>query len=238
MKLDILAFAAHPDDVELSCSGTIIRHIYAGYSAGIVDLTEGELGTRGNPELRRKEAEKASAILGIAARENLGLKDGLFTGDEYSKLSVIRMIRKYKPEIVLANAIRDRHPDHGKASELVSQACFLAGLPKLETTLDGKKQESWRPKAIYHYVQDYQFRPDLIVDISDFMDQRMEAIMAYSSQFYNPASDEPETAISSRQFMDLLRSRAMENGRLIGVAYGEAFMVERPPGVDDLVQLK
>lgn len=238
MKLDILAFAAHPDDVELSCSGTLIKHIRAGYKAGIVDLTAGELGTRGSTAIRQQEAARASALLGISVRENLGLKDGLFNVDEPNRLEVVKMIRKYRPEIVLANAVRDRHPDHGRASKLVSEACFLSGLPKLVTELNGQVQQSWRPKAVYHYVQDYQLRPDLIVDISDFMEQRLEAIRAYASQFYDPSSGEPETAISSKQFMDLLRSRAMENGRLIGTDYGEAFMVERPPGVDDLMKLK
>lgn len=238
MKLDILAFAAHPDDVELSCSGTLIKHIRAGYKAGIVDLTAGELGTRGSAELREKEAARASEILGVAARENLNLKDGLFGVDEASRLSVVRMIRKYRPEIVLANSIRDRHPDHGRASSLVSESCFLAGLPKLVTELNGEIQQAWRPKAIYHYVQDYQLKPDLIVDISDYMEDRIKSIMAYSSQFYNPDSKEPQTAISTKEFQEVLRSRALENGRLIGTLYGEAFIVERPPGVDDLMKLR
>jgi len=238
MKLDILAFAAHPDDVELSCSGTLIKHIKAGYKAGIVDLTAGELGTRGNAALREKEAALASEILGVVARENLNLKDGLFSIDENSRLSVVRMIRKYRPEIVLANSIRDRHPDHGRASSLVSESCFLAGLTKLVTELNGEIQQAWRPKAIYHYVQDYQLKPDLIVDISDFMEDRIKSIMAYSSQFYNPDSKEPQTAISTKEFQEVLRSRALENGRLIGTLYGEAFIVERPPGVDDLMKLR
>jgi len=238
MKLDILAFAAHPDDVELSCSGTLIKHIKAGYKAGIVDLTAGELGTRGNAALREKEAALASEILGVVARENLNLKDGLFGIDENSRLSVVRMIRKYRPEIVLANSIRDRHPDHGRASSLVSESCFLAGLTKLVTELNGEIQQAWRPKAIYHYVQDYQLKPDLIVDISDFMEDRIKSIMAYSSQFYNPDSKEPQTAISTKEFQEVLRSRALENGRLIGTLYGEAFIVERPPGVDDLMKLR
>ena len=238
MKLDILAFAAHPDDVELSCSGTLIKHIKAGYKAGIVDLTAGELGTRGNAALREKEAAIASEILGVVARENLNLKDGLFSIDENSRLSVVRMIRKYRPEIVLANSIRDRHPDHGRASSLVSESCFLAGLTKLVTELNGEIQQAWRPKAIYHYVQDYQLKPDLIVDISDFMEDRIKSIMAYSSQFYNPDSKEPQTAISTKEFQEVLLSRALENGRLIGTLYGEAFIVERPPGVDDLMKLR
>lgn len=238
MKLDILAFAAHPDDVELSCSGTMIKHIRLGYKAGIVDLTAGELGTRGSAELRKKEAATASEILGISARENLNLKDGLFGVDEASRLSVVRMIRKYRPEIVLANSFRDRHPDHGRASSLVSESCFLAGLPKLVTELNGEIQAAWRPKAIYHYVQDYQLKPDLIVDISDCMEDRVKSIMAYGSQFYNPYSKEPQTAISSMEFLEILRSRALDNGRLIGALYGEAFLVERPPGVENLLTLK
>jgi bacillithiol biosynthesis deacetylase BshB1 len=238
MKLDILAFAAHPDDVELSCSGTLIKHIKSGYKAGIVDLTAGELGTRGSAELREKEAALASEILGVSARENLNLKDGLFGIDEASRLSVVRMVRKYRPEIVFANSVRDRHPDHGRASSLVSESCFLAGLTKLVTELNGEIQQAWRPKAIYHYVQDYQLKPDLIVDISDYMEDRLKSILAYGSQFYNPDSKEPQTAISSKEFLEILRSRALENGRLIGALYGEAFIVERPPGVDDLMKLK
>jgi N-acetylglucosamine malate deacetylase 1 len=237
MKLDILAFAAHPDDVELSCSGTLIKHIAAGYKVGIIDLTRGELGTRGNPELRMQEAEKASGLLGITIRENLAMKDGLFEISEVNKMKVIEAIREYQPEIVLANAIYDRHPDHGRASALVSEACFLSGLIKIVTSRGGKSQMAWRPKAVYHYIQDRQMKPDLVVDISAFMEQRFATIKAFSSQFYDPGSSEPETAISSEQFMDLLRSRALENGRYIGVKYGEGFIVERPAGVDNLVEL-
>jgi bacillithiol biosynthesis deacetylase BshB1 len=238
MKLDLLAFAAHPDDVELSCSGTMIRHMQLGYKTGIVDLTRGELGTRGNAALRKKEAEEATKILGLSARENLGLPDGFFTINEASLLAVVRMIRKYRPSIVLANSVADRHPDHGRASQLVREACFLSGLVKVETELDGKRQEAWRPEAVYFYIQDRMPRPDLIVDISGVMEQRVKAIMAFSSQFYNPESTEPETMISSKQFLEILKSRASDLGRTIGVEYGEGFTVERPPGVGDLMGLR
>ena len=238
MKIDILAFAAHPDDVELSCAGTLIKHIAAGYKAGIIDLTRGELGTRGTTEIRKAEAEIASSILGISVRENLGLKDGLFEITESNKLKVVETIREYQPTIVLATAVYDRHPDHGRAANLVADACFLAGLSKIKTDRNGKSQNAWRPKAVYHYIQDRQMKPDLIVDITDFMEQRLLAIKAYASQFYNPESSEPETAISTGQFMELLRLRAMENGRYIGVEYGEGFVVQRPVGADDLVVLK
>lgn len=237
MKLDMLAFASHPDDVELSCAGTIIKHIAAGYKTGIIDLTRGELGTRGTAAIREQEANKASEIMGIHVRENLDLKDGFFEVNEESKMKVIRMIRKYRPEIIIANAINDRHPDHGKGSKLVSDACFLSGLIKVVTMEDGKLQEAWRPRAVYHYIQDRNMRPDFIVDVSKFMDKRMEAIMAFSSQFFNPDSNEPETAISSKIFLEGLKARALEYGRLIGTDYGEGFIAERVPGIDDIFGL-
>jgi bacillithiol biosynthesis deacetylase BshB1 len=237
MKLDLLAFAAHPDDVELSCAGTIIVHVTAGFNTGVVHITRGELGTRGTAEIREQEAKKATAVLGIKVRENLDLSDGFFEVNEENKLAVVRMIRKYQPEIVLANALRDRHPDHGRASKLVSDACFLSGLIKVRTSVDGKEQEAWRPRAVYHYIQDRSMKPDVIVDISGVMEQREKAIMAFSSQFYNPASNEPETIISSKQFLEGLRARAIEFGRMIGAEYGEGFLVERSPGVKNLFEL-
>ncbi len=233
----MLAFASHPDDVELSCAGTIIKHIAAGYKTGIIDLTRGELGTRGNAAIREQEASKASEIMGINVRENLDLKDGFFEVNEESKLKVIRMIRKYRPEIIIANAITDRHPDHGKGSQLVSEACFLSGLIKVITMEGGKEQEAWRPRAVYHYIQDRNMRPDFIVDVTQVMDKRLEAIMAFSSQFFNPDSNEPETAISSKIFLEGLRARALEYGRLIGTDYGEGFITERVPGIDDIFRL-
>ncbi len=237
MKLDLLAFAAHPDDVELSCAGTLIKHAEAGYKTGVVDLTRGELGTRGSAAIRDAEAQLAGQVMGISFRENLGMKDGFFELNEENKLAVVRMIRKYRPEIVLANAIDDRHPDHGRGSKLVSDACFLSGLIKVVTRLDDREQEAWRPKAVYHYIQDRTMRPDFIVDISGTMEKRVKAIMAFSSQFYNPNSTEPETAISSKLFLEGLKSRALEFGRLIGAEYGEGFVAERTPGIDDLFKL-
>ena len=237
MKLDILAFAAHPDDVELSCSGTLIKHIEAGGKAGVVDLTRGELGTRGTAETREVESKRATEIMGIHARENLGMADGFFEVNEKNLMTVVRMIRKYRPEIVLANAIDDRHPDHGRASKLVSDACFLSGLIKVSSHYDGKEQEAWRPKAVYHYIQDRYIRPDFIVDISTTMEKRMEAIMAFSTQFFDPNSNEPSTAISSIQFIEGSRGRARQFGRLIGAEYGEGFTTERIPGVSNLFQL-
>jgi len=237
MKLDLLAFAAHPDDVELSCAGTLIKHSEAGYKTGVVDLTKGELGTRGNAELRAQEAAVASQIMGLSVRETLNMPDGFFAVDELNKMAVVRMIRKYRPEIILANSIYDRHPDHGRASKIVSDAVFLSGLVKIKTSVDGTDQQAWRPKAVYHYIQDRMMKPDFIVDISEVMEKRSAAIHAFSSQFYNPASNEPETAISSKQFLESLTGRALEMGRTIGTAFGEGFVVERTPGVSDLFKL-
>ncbi len=237
MKLDLLAFGAHPDDVELSCAGTMIFHREAGFKTGIIDLTPGELGTRGNSEIRAKEAATASKILGLSARENLNMRDGYFEINEENKLAIVKMLRKYRPEIVLANAPHDRHPDHGRASKLVSDACFLSGLIKVSTAMDGKEQEVWRPKTVYHYIQDRRIDPDFIIDVTQVMEKRIAAIMSFSSQFYNPDSKEPDTAISSKQFLEGLTSRALEFGRLIGTEYGEGFVVERTPGIKNLFQL-
>lgn len=223
MKLDILAFAAHPDDIELACSGTLIKHIKAGAKVGIVDLTEGELGSRGSRELRYEEAAKASNIIGNSARENLNLGDGFFEINENSLLKVIEMIRKYKPEVVLCNAISDRHPDHGRGGELVKRAAFLSGLVKINTVLDGKTQEKWRPKQVFHYIQDEYIEPDFVINITEEMPYKMKSILAYSSQFYNPNSKEPQTPISSQEFMDFLDGRARQFGRIIGCKYGEGF---------------
>ncbi len=238
MKLDILAFAAHPDDVELSCSGTIVKHIKLGYKIGIVDLTRGELGTRGTAAIRDNEAANASVIMGISVRENLNMPDGFFDLSQQNKIKIIEMIRKYRPRIVLANAVYDRHPDHGRASQLVSESCFLSGLTKVETRLNGINQHAWRPESVYNYIQDRRIKPDFVVDVSDFMEERMNAINAYSSQFYNPQSIEPDTAISSKQFIELLTSRAMEFGRLAGFEYGEGFTSERPVGINNIMDLK
>jgi bacillithiol biosynthesis deacetylase BshB1 len=237
MKLDILAFGAHPDDIELSCGGTIAKEISLGKKVGIVDLTRGELGTRGSASLRDKEAAKASKILGVSVRENLGFADGFFVNDKKHQIGIIKMLRKYQPEIVLCNAIDDRHIDHPKGSNLVSDACFLSGLIKIETALDGKQQEKWRPKLVYHYIQWKSIEPDFVVDISGFIDTKNEAILAYSSQFYDPNSKEPESPITSKNFIDSVNYRARDLGRLIGVDYAEGFNTERYVAVESLDKL-
>lgn len=237
MKLDILVFAAHPDDAELSCGGTIVTHIKQGKKVGIVDLTQGEMGTRGTPEIRLQEASRSAKILGLSARENLYLDDIFFLNDKKNQIALIRMIRKYQPELVLANAISDRHPDHGRAAELTTQACFMSGLKKLKTELDGEDQTAWRPSAVYHYIQSNFLVPDILVDISDTWDQKMAAIEAFRSQFYNPDSNEPETFISSPQFLELIEARATEFGKSINVKYAEGFTVERNVGTKNLFNL-
>ncbi len=238
MKLDIVAFGAHPDDVELGCSGTIAKEISLGKKVGIIDLTRGELGTRGSVEIRNSESEKASQILGVSVRENLDMRDGFFVNDEAHQLKIIEMIRKYQPEIVLCNAIDDRHIDHGKGSKLVSDACFLSGLRRIETFFNGEKQSAWRPKLVYHYIQWKTIEPDFVVDISDFMDIKMQSILAYSSQFYNPNTNEPESPISSKNFIESVKYRAQDLGRITGVAYAEGFTVERYLTVNSLSDLK
>lgn len=239
MKLDILAFGAHPDDVELGAGATVAKEISKGKKVGIIDLTRGELGTRGTPEIRDAEAAKAAKILGVSARENLGFADGFFVNDKAHQLEIIRKIRKYRPEIVLCNAIDDRHIDHGKGSKLVSDACFLSGLVKIATKEKdtGDVQRPWRPKVVYHYIQWKNITPDFVVDVSGFIVQKTEAILAYSSQFFDPDSDEPETPISSKNFIDSVNYRARDLGRLIGVDYAEGFNVERFVAVDSLDSL-
>ncbi|MCL9808570.1 bacillithiol biosynthesis deacetylase BshB1 [Flavobacterium luminosum] len=237
MKLDILAFGAHPDDVELGCAATIAKEISLGKKVGIIDLTRGELGTRGSAEIRDTEAANAAEILGISVRENLKFRDGFFINDEVHQREIIKMIRKYKPEIVLCNAIDDRHIDHAKGSKLVSDACFLSGLPKIETTLEGNVQEAWRPKLVYHYIQWKNIEPDFVVDVTGFMEIKMESILAYSSQFYNPKANEPETPITSKNFLESVKYRAQDLGRLIGTEYAEGFTVERCLAVNSLENL-
>jgi len=237
MKLDILAFGAHPDDVELGCSGTIAKEIALGKKVGIIDLTRGELGTRGSVEIRNQEAANAAKILGVSIRENLDMRDGFFVNDESHQLKIIKMLRKYKPEIVLCNAIDDRHIDHGKGSQLVSDACFLSGLIKIETEINEEKQEAWRPKLVYHYIQWKNITPDFVVDITGYNDKKVEAILAYSSQFYNPNSNEPETLIASKNFLESLNYRAQDLGRLIGTDYAEGFTAERYLAVNSLGDL-
>ena len=238
MKIDLLAFAAHPDDVELTASGTLLRHKSLGYRIGIVDLTRGQLGTRGTAEDRDRESADAARIMDLDVRENLGMDDGFFRNDPSHQLKVIEAIRAYQPEIVICNAVSDRHIDHGRASTLVSESCFLSGLRKIETVRNGKPQEAWRPRAVYHSIQDRYIHPDLIVDITPFIEKKREAILAYKTQFYNPDSAEPQTPISSSDFLDFLDARAREFGRTIGVTYGEGFTVERTPGIDDLLSLR
>jgi bacillithiol biosynthesis deacetylase BshB1 len=238
MKLDILAIGVHPDDIELGCAGTILKHIAAGKKVGVLDLTHGELGSRGSGELRLEEAANSAKILGLSSRDNLGFADGFFRNTKENQIEVIKILRKYQPDVVLCNAPKDRHPDHGRASQLVSEACFYAGLVKVETELDGKDQELWRPKAVYHYIQDRFLKPDFVVDVSDFLDKKTEAIMAFSSQFYNPNSELPETPISSKKFMDFVKARMSDFARDISADYAEGFTVDRTLGVEDITQLK
>ncbi len=239
MKLDILVFGSHPDDAELGAGGTIAKEIASGKKVGIIDLTRGELGTRGSAEIRDKEAIKAAKTLGVAVRENLEFADGFFVNDKKHQLAVIRVIRKYRPEIVLCNAIEDRHIDHSKGSKLVSDACFLSGLMKIETKFeeDDRWQGAWRPKQVYHYIQWKNIQPDFVVDISGFIKKKTEAIMAYSSQFYDSKSKEPRTPISSKNFTDSVEYRARDLGRLVGVEYAEGFTVERLIAVKNLESL-
>lgn len=236
-KVDILAVGAHPDDVELSAGGTIIKSIQQGKKVAIVDLTEGELGSRGSVKSRYEEAANAAKILGVDYRKNIRLADGFFMEDRGSLLRLISMIRHYQPEIVLANAVHDRHPDHGRGSDFISRACFLAGLLKIETSHDSETQEKWRPKAVYHYIQDRYIEPDIVVDISAQKEQKMKAILAYETQFYKKDSEGPKTPISGKDFIDFLEARMRQMGRNIGVEFGEGFTVERPIGVDDLTSL-
>ncbi|WP_298895303.1 bacillithiol biosynthesis deacetylase BshB1 [uncultured Psychroserpens sp.] len=238
MKLDILAFGAHPDDVELGCGGTVAKEVANGKKVGIIDLTRGELGTRGTAETRDVEARDAAKILGVTVRENLSFADGFFINDKKHQLEIIKMVRKYQPDIVLCNAFDDRHIDHGKGSKLVSDACFLSGLIKIETALDGVPQEKWRPKQVYHYIQWKNLEPDFAVDISSHIDTKMESVLAYKTQFYDPNSDEPQTPISSKNFTDSIKYRARDLGRLIGTEYAEGFNVERYVAVDSLFDLK
>lgn len=232
-NLHLLAFAAHPDDVELAASGTIISHIQQGYRCGVIDLTRGELGTRGNAESREAEAAASTNIMGLSVRDNLDLGDGFFEINQTTLMAVVTQIRKYKPSIVLANAVSDRHPDHGRAAALVSRACFLAGLPKIETGT----YPAHRPKAVYHYIQDRFIKPDVIVDITAVFEQKMTAIKAFKTQFYDPNSAEPETPISSKEFMEFLEARSLEYGRTIGTKYGEGFTTERTLGTQSLTAL-
>lgn len=238
MKLDILAIGVHPDDVELSASGTILKHLAFGKTVGILDLTRGELGTRGSAKLRTDEANKSAKILGLSVREQLHMADGFFENNEAHQKQIIQIIRKYQPEIVLCNAVSDRHPDHGRAAKLTSDACFYSGLMKVETKEEDKVQNAWRPKSVYHYIQDQFIEPDFVIDITAHMDKKMESIMAFSSQFFDPNSKEPETPISSKNFMENVKAKAALFGRAINCDYAEGFTVSRYIGVENLFDLR
>jgi len=235
MKLDVLAIGVHPDDVELGCSGTLINEVKRGKKVGIVDLTEGELGTRGTVETRYAEAANAAKVIGAVARENLKMRDGFFKNDEEHQLKVIRALRKYQPEIVIANILEDRHPDHGRAGNLVYDACFLSGLKQIKTTGEqGAEQEKWRPKYLMHYIQDRFYEPDVIVDISDVFEQRMASVKAYTTQFHDPNSSEPTTYISNPEFMEAIVGRARLLGKRIGVQFAEGFLSKKNIGIANL----
>lgn len=240
MKLDILAIGAHPDDVELGCGGTIAKEIANGKKVGIIDLTRGELGTRGTAETRDSEAAEAAKILGVTVRDNMEFADGFFVNDRKHQIEIIKMIRKYQPDIVLCNAVTDRHIDHGKGSSLVSDACFLSGLLKIDTKCDDLDgfQEPWRPKQVYHYMQWKNVEPDFVVDISGFIEKKTASVLAYKTQFYDANSKEPETPISSKNFTDSVYYRAQDIGRIVGVNFAEGYTVERYPAVNSLFDLK
>ena len=237
MKLDILVLAAHPDDAELTCSGTLALHAAMGKKVGIVDLTQGEMGTRGTPEQRLEEAKESARILGLQVRDNLGLEDMFFQNDRKHQLEVIRKIRQYQPDIVLANAVTDRHPDHGKGASLAIDACFMAGLRKIETEHEGNPQEAWRPKQLFHFIQSQYIQPHFVVDVTDYWDRKLASIGAFKSQFFNPESKEPATYISSENFMKFIDARGREFGQAIGVTYGEGFTLNKQLGVRSLYDL-
>ena len=239
MKLDILCIAAHPDDVELSCSGTVAKEVANGKKVGVIDLTRGELGTRGSAEIRDEEAAVAAKVLGLTIRENMRFADGFFVNDKTHQMALIQKIRQYQPDIVICNTIDDRHIDHAKGSQLASDACFLSGLIKIETELDGENQAPWRPKQVYHSIQWKNVEPDFVVDISDFIDKKLDSVRAFQTQFFNPKYEgEPDTPISSKNFTESIEYRAKDLGRLVGVEYAEGFTVERYPAVDSLFDLK
>lgn len=237
MKVDILAIGVHPDDVELSCAGTLLKHIALGKTVGILDLTLGELGTRGNSELRTKEALAAAKILGVSYRKQLTLKDGFFENNQLNLIPIIEIIRHTQPEIVIANAISDRHPDHGRAAKLTADACFYSGLLKINTTYNKQQQTAWRPKALYHYIQDYYIEPDFVIDVTNFIEKKFEAINAFESQFFNPNSKEPVTPISGENYLDFVKSKMNVFGRAIGAQYAEGFIKSRTIGVNNLFDL-
>jgi len=239
MKLDILAFGAHPDDIELSCAGTLIKAVKAGKKVGIVDFTEGQLGTRGSAELRLKEANNAAKIIGASVRDNLGMNDGYFKNDDEHRIKLIQKIRQYQPDIVLANVPIDRHPDHGRASQMVTEACFYAGLVKIETSLDGQQQKAFRPRRLFYYMQHFSYDFSFVVDTSDVIEQKIEAIRAFKSQFHDPNSKEPETVLTNPHFLQHLKDRDSELGYAIGAKYGEGFLVQQKIfGVNNIFDIK
>jgi len=238
VKLDILVLPVHPDDAELGCAGTILKHIAAGKRVGIADLTRGELGTRGSAEIREQEAATAAIILGLTVRENIAIPDGFFQNIPEYQLKVIEVIRKYQPEIIITNAYHDRHPDHGRASELVEASAFLSGLIKIETYFNGELQEAWRPNLVLHFIQDNYIKPDILVDVTEHWDKKIESILAYESQFHNPEwQDEPQTYISSPEFIQIIEARAREFGKSIRVKYAEGFTSRKMLGVENLFDL-
>lgn len=237
MKIDILAVGAHPDDVEIGCAGTIAKEIDRGQTVGILDLTQGELGTRGNQEIRAQEARKAADILQVSFRLNMEFKDAFFVNDAAHQLEIIKILRKYRPNIVLCNAVDDRHIDHPKGSALLSHACFLSGLQKIQTKYNNQNQAPWRPQQVYHYIQWKTISPDFVVDITGFMDVKNKSILAYKSQFYNAESTAPKTPISTKNFLDSITYRAADLGRIVGVSYAEGFTAERYPAVKSLTDL-
>ena len=235
MKLDVMAIGSHPDDVELGCSGTLIKEINRGKKVGIIDLTQGELGTRGTIETRYQEAANAAMVMGVSVRENLKMRDGFFKNDEEHQMQLVQVFRKYQPEIVIGNILEDRHPDHGRGGWMIYDACFLSGLRQVKSLDEnGKEQEKWRPKMLLHYIQDRFYEPDVIIDVSDVWEKRMEAIRAYRTQFYDPNSKEPQSYLSNPEFMEFLAARAREYGKRIGVQYGEGFVSKKSIGLRDL----
>lgn len=238
MKLDILVFAVHPDDAELGCTGTILKNIAAGRKVGIVELTRGELGTRGTAEIRDQESADSTKIMGLHARENLGMRDGFFKNDEEHQLQIIQMIRKYSPEVVFCNALYDRHPDHGRSGDLVNDAVFLSGLTKIKTQLDGNDQIAFRPRLLLQFIQDMYIKPDILVDVTDFWDKKVECIHAFKSQFFNPDNDDQGTYISSPNFLKVIEARSRELGKYIGAVHAEGFTCRRLIGIDDIMDLK
>lgn len=236
-SIDILAFGAHPDDVEISAGGTLAKHIAMGKTVALVDLTRGELGTRGTAETRDAEAKDAMLLLGISERINLNLGDGFFQHTQENLLKVVEMIRYFKPNLVLANAIEDRHPDHAKGAKLVADACFLAGLPKIQTQYKGEIQTAWRPKKVFHYIQDRYIKPDFAIEVTTFVEKKFDVLKCYKTQFYDPNSTEPQTPISGKEFFDFLESRMREYGREIGVEFAEGFTCSRILGVDDFEKI-